>query len=54
MQFEFSYVGLFYLIMLIVPKFIWSKYRPQDYKKYVASITVPSPIIFFKRAQQLT
>lgn len=35
MHFGFSYVGLIYLIMLMVPNIIWTKNQPQDYEKYV-------------------
>lgn len=35
MNFGFSYVGLIYLIMLLVPNLFWTKYKPEDYEKYV-------------------
>ena len=35
MHFGFSYVGLVYLILLMVPNIIWTKYQPKDYEKYV-------------------
>ncbi len=31
----FSYVGLIFLLMLIIPNIIWSKNKPKDYDKYV-------------------
>lgn len=31
----FSYIGLIFLLMLIVPNIVWSKNRPKDYDKYV-------------------
>ena len=34
MQFGFSYVGLIYLLMLFIPNFFWTKYKPKDYDKY--------------------
>ena len=34
MQFGFSYVGLTYLLLLIVPNLIWTKNQPEDYAKY--------------------
>ena len=34
MSFGFSYVGLIWLIMLLVPNFIWTKNKPQDYEKF--------------------
>lgn len=33
-HFGFSYVGLIFLLMLMIPNLIWSKYKPQDYDKY--------------------
>ncbi|MDE7298249.1 MAG: hypothetical protein K2N94_05400 [Lachnospiraceae bacterium] len=36
MNFGFSYVGLIYLAMLMVPNVIWTKYKPQNYEKYAA------------------
>lgn len=35
MNFGFSYVGLIFLLMLMVPNIIWSKNLPKDYDKYV-------------------
>ncbi|MBQ5472523.1 MAG: alpha/beta hydrolase, partial [Treponema sp.] len=35
MHIGFSYVGLVYLIMLMVPNIIWAKNKPKDYDKYV-------------------
>ena len=34
MNFGFSYVGLIYLVMLIVPNIIWAGNKPQNYKTY--------------------
>lgn len=34
MNFGFSYVGLIYLMMLFIPNFFWTKYKPKDYDKY--------------------
>lgn len=34
MHFGFSYVGLIFLIMLIVPNLFWTKNQPKDYEKY--------------------
>lgn len=34
MNFGFSFVGLIFLVMLIVPNIIWSKNQPKDYEKY--------------------
>lgn len=35
MHFGFSYVGLLFLIMLMVPNIIWTKHMPKDYDLYV-------------------
>ena len=35
LHFGFSYVGLVFLIMLMIPNIIWSKNKPKDYGKYV-------------------
>ncbi len=35
MHFGFSYVGLVYLILLMLPNIIWTKNQPKDYEKYV-------------------
>lgn len=37
MKFGFSYVGLIYLAMLMLPNIIWTKNQPKDYEKYVAN-----------------
>ncbi len=37
MHFGFSYVGLIYLLLLFVPNFFWTKYRPKDYERYAAN-----------------
>ncbi|MBP5403391.1 MAG: alpha/beta fold hydrolase [Treponema sp.] len=37
MLFGFSYVGLFYLIMLMIPNIIWAKNKPKDYEKYAGN-----------------
>lgn len=37
MHFGFSYVGLIYLIMLMVPNMLWTKNKPKDYEKYVGN-----------------
>lgn len=35
MHFGFSYVGLIYLVMLMLPNLLWTKNQPRDYGKYV-------------------
>jgi hypothetical protein len=34
MNFGFSYIGLIFLLMLIIPNIIWCKNKPKDYDKY--------------------
>ena len=34
MNFGFSYIGLLFLIMLMIPNIIWTKNKPRDYEKY--------------------
>lgn len=36
-DFGFSYIGLIYLLMLMVPNLIWAKHQPKDYGKYVGN-----------------
>lgn len=33
LHFGFSYVGLIFLLMLFIPNFIWTKYKPQGYEE---------------------
>ena len=37
MHFGFSYVGLIYLVMLMLPNLLWTKNQPKDYDKYVGN-----------------
>jgi len=34
MNLGFSYVGLIFMVMLMVPNIIWTKNQPKDYEKY--------------------
>ena len=34
MNLGFSYIGLIFLLMLMIPNIIWSKNNPKDYEKY--------------------
>ena len=36
MTFGFSYIGLIWLLMLLIPNFIWTQNQPKDYEKYAA------------------
>ena len=35
MNFGFSYVGLIFLLMLMIPNWIWAKNKPKNYERYV-------------------
>ena len=35
MHFGFSYTGLIFLVMLMVPNLLWTRNQPKDYEKYV-------------------
>lgn len=37
MHLGFSYVGLIFLVMLMLPNMIWTKNQPKDYEKYVGN-----------------
>ena len=37
MHFGFSYVGLIFLVMLMVPNIIWTRFQPRDYDKHVGN-----------------
>lgn len=37
MKFGFSYVGLIFLAMLLIPNMLWTKNLPKDYEKYVVN-----------------
>ena len=37
MHFGFSYVGLIFLTLLMVPNLIWTKNQPKDYEKYAVN-----------------
>lgn len=37
MHFGFSYMGLIFLVLLIIPNILWTKNQPIDYEKYVVN-----------------
>lgn len=51
MQFGFSYVGLVYLIMLMLPNILWTKNQPKDYEKYVGNEN--KGLLFLERAGEV-
>lgn len=37
MNLGFSYIGLLFLCMLMIPNMLWTKNQPKDYEKYVVN-----------------
>lgn len=37
MHFGFSYIGLLFLALLMIPNLIWTRHQPRDYDKYVGN-----------------
>lgn len=37
MHFGFSYIGLLFLVLLMIPNLIWTRHQPRDYDKYVGN-----------------
>lgn len=52
MHFGFSYVGLIFLAMLMIPNWIWTKNQPKDYDKYV--INENKILLTFERIGEVT
>ena len=51
MKFGFSYVGLVYLVMLMLPNIIWTKNQPKDYEKYAHNEN--KVLLVFERAGEV-
>ncbi len=51
MHFGFSYVGLIFLIMLMVPNIFWTKNQPKDYERYV--VNENKILLIFERAGEV-
>ena len=51
MQFGFSYVGLIFLVMLMVPNLFWTKNRPKGYGEYVKRES--KLLLLFERAGEV-
>lgn len=51
-HFGFSYVGLIFLLMLMIPNIIWSKNKPKDYDKYVGNEN--KVLLVFERIGEIT
>ena len=52
MHFGFSYVGLIFLAMLMIPNWVWTKNQPEDYDKYV--INENKVLLVFERIGEVT
>jgi len=51
MEFGFSYVGVIYLLMLIVPNIVWSRHQPEGYQAYVER--EDRRLLFMERAGEI-
>lgn len=51
-HFGFSYIGLIFLLMLMIPNIIWSKNKPKDYDKYVGNEN--KVLLVFERIGEVT
>lgn len=52
MNFGFSYIGLIFLLMLMIPNMIWSKNKPKDYDGYVKNEN--RVLVMFERIGEVT
>jgi len=52
MHFGFSYIGLIFLLMLMIPNIIWSKNKPENYYKYVGNES--RILLIFERAGEVS
>ncbi len=52
MHFGFSYIGLIFLIMLMIPNIIWTKNKPEGYDKYVGNES--KILLIFERAGEVS
>lgn len=52
MHFGFSYIGLIFLVMLIVPNLIWTKFLPEHYEMYVGN--EKNWMLIFERVGEVT
>ena len=50
-HFGFSYIGLLFLLMLMIPNFVWIKNKPQNYEDYVKKEN--KFLIFFERMGEI-
>lgn len=52
MNLGFSYIGLIFLLMLMIPNIIWAKNKPKDYDKYVKNEN--KILLIFERIGEVT
>lgn len=50
-NFGFSYVGLLFIMMLIIPNIMWSKNIPKDYEKY--AVNENKGLLLFEKIGQI-
>lgn len=50
-NFGFSYIGLIFLLMLIISNIVWSKNKPKDYEKYVKNEN--KVLVLFERSGEI-
>ena len=48
-NFGFSYIGLIFLLMLMLPNIVWSKNKPKDYDKYENRV-----LLLFERVGEIS
>ena len=51
-HFGFSYIGLIFLLMLMISNIIWAKNKPKDYDKYVKNEN--KILLIFERIGEIT
>jgi hypothetical protein len=51
-NFGFSYIGLIFLLMLMLPNIVWSKNKPKDYDKYVKNEN--KVLLLFERVGEIS
>lgn len=51
MHFGFSYVGIIFLMLLMIPNIIWSRNQPKDYETY--AVNENKILLLFERAGEV-
>lgn len=52
MNFGFSYIGLLFLLMLMIPNILWSKNKPENYDTYVKNES--KVLLLFERIGEIS